>query len=613
MPRPTSICFIITRLIAGGAQKILFDLISNLDRQQFDIHLIAGTETGKEGSLWEAFNDLLSKEKIFKCHFLKRSVSPANDMRAYFYIKKIIRSINPQIVHTHTSKAGVIGRLAAQHLHIPTLIHSTHGLIYSVDANIPGISGSLPLTFFKAVEKYLGRKTHHLITLSEQETGDAIKLQLAPPANILSIPNGIPLKHFSDIQRDITSWKVPHIRLGIAGRLNSEKGHDLLLKCFKKVLEKRPNVTLKIAGSGPLQNELEATAQQLNIQDQVVFCGYQNDIASFLAGIDIFVLSSHYEGFGLVLVEAMAAGLPIVATDVGGVREVIQDGKNGIIIPPGREDEMTMGIEYFLQNPELAYQFGQAGREHAMKNFSILNMVKKHIQLYQAQHHSETEHYIPEYPCKIDLHMHSLHSYDSKTKIETILEKSKANGLHAIAITDHDNIEGALIAKAQAPPGLMVIPGIEVTSDAGDIIGLFINQPIKSTEYKEAIAEIKAQGGIVYLPHPFRGRRSISLELLDLVDVFEVYNGRSQGIDIEHDNFGDQDIVNFAKTYNKTGVGGSDAHKPHEINRVTTHVPHFKTEDELKQILLSHKIYPVFSEKNWVKETLEDKFLSTHT
>jgi len=594
-------------MVAGGAQKIVLELIRKIPADQFEIHLIAGKATGKEGSYWEEVTKLIPASQIHKVSSLVRAPNPVLDFLAYKAICAIFKRIKPDIVHTHTSKAGVVGRLAAQKMAISKIIHSTHGLIYEVNANIPGIKNNLMLKFFLTADRYVGKKTDALITLSEKETGSAIKLGLAQSQKINVISNGIPLKDLADIPRQESDWEHKPLCLGIAGRLASEKGHELLLNCFKKLLDRHPDVTLKIAGSGPLQAHLEKLAHDLNIASNVQFCGFQTDMVSFLSSIDIFVLSSHYEGFGLVLIEAMAAGLPVVATDVGGVVEVVVDGKTGLIVPPGQENELIMGIEYFLTHRKLCHSFGQKGRKHVMQRFSLKHMIEEHLKLYHSinknSHHAIS--IIPPDYMSIDLHMHSLHSHDSKTKVDHIIQKAVSQGLKAISITDHDNLNGSLEAKRKAPASLMVINGMEITSDVGDIIALFIDQPIQSTKFPDLIHEIRAQGGLVYLPHPFRGRRSISLELLKHIDVFEVYNGRSQGIDFDDDNFGNREIVQFASSHALTGIGGSDAHKTPELMRVKTWVPPFKTETELKAILKSQKIFPIDVDGNWLEESLE--------
>ncbi|MBF0196954.1 MAG: glycosyltransferase [Planctomycetes bacterium] len=606
----TSICFIITRMVAGGAQKVLLDLIACLPEDEYQIHIISGIETGKEGSLWSNLTELLAPENIHACPAMIRSVNPIKDYIAYGHIRKILRKIKPDIVHTHTSKAGVVGRFAAIKEKVPKIIHSTHGLIYNSDANIPGVGGSLSLKAFKAVEEHLGKSTHSLITLSQEETGEAIRLNLAPASCIQNISNGVPLQELAAIERDPSSWKVPHIRLGIAGRLNKEKGHELLIRSMQKVLKSFPNISLKIAGRGPLKEELENLSAELGISDHIHFDGFHHNISEFLKNIDIFILSSHYEGFGLVLIEAMAAGLPIVATDVGGVREVVKDGITGLIVPSGREDELCMGIEYFLQHPKLAYEFGVRGRAHVMGSFSLTQMIDKHIEIYQQQPSLDQNLKIPEGHMLIDLHMHSRFSFDSKTKIELILKQAKSRGASAISVTDHESLEGSLMAMKLAPKDLMIIPGMEINTDVGDVIALFIQTPIQSKEFNEVVDEIRSQNGIVYLPHPFRGRRSISLDLVKKLDVFEIYNGRTQGINYADDQFGNQDIVNFAKGANLTGVGGSDAHKANEVAKVMTCVPHFSSPEELKEILLSGNIFPVMSHGEWIPETLSEDELN---
>ena len=533
------ICLVITRMVAGGAQKIVLELIRKLPQDKFDVHLLAGQVTGHEGSFWDQAEELLPHENMHSIAAMVRSPNPFKDYMAYKALIKCFKQIKPDIVHTHTSKAGVLGRLAASKAGVPRVVHSTHGLIYDDNANIPGIKKGLLLKTFLWADQRVGKVTDQLITLSEQETGDAIRLKLAKSDKIKSISNGIPLEALSNIDRTPDHWKKESFTIGIAGRLASEKGHRLLLQCFHRIVAKHEQLVLKIAGAGPLEQELKQLTKDLNLEDKVEFCGFQKDMALFLKDLDLFVLSSHYEGFGLVLIEAMAAGLPVVATDVGGVREVVVDGKTGLIVPPGQEDELTMGIEYFLSHRHLCYEFAMKGRNHVMSKFSLVKMVQDHIDVYaESEKKGQSKLNVPEDYVSIDLHMHSKHSFDSKTKVDAIIKSAVQNGLKAISITDHDNLEGSLEAIEKAPDSLMVIPGMEITSDVGDIIALFIDKPIKSQTFPDLIHEIREQDGIVYLPHPFRGRRSISLDLLEHIDVFEVYNGRSQGIDLGEDNFG---------------------------------------------------------------------------
>ncbi len=599
------ICFIITRLVAGGAQKVVLDLIHSLSKENKNIYLISGPETGKEGSFWHLAEKILPEDKLLKCPFLVRSVNPFKDLRAYFWLKKRIRKLKIDIVHTHTSKAGVIGRLAAYHLKIPVIVHSTHGLIYNVDANIPGVKGRFAIYVFKRLEIFVGKFTNHLITLSENETGDAIRLKLINSSSVSAVSNGILLDSFEKIERDPNSWKGQHVRLGIAGRLNAEKGHDVLIRAIRNLSEKFPGVSLKIAGDGPLLKDLQALVNECGLSENIVFCGFIEDMASFLKEIDIFVLSSHYEGFGIVLIEAMAAGLPIVATDVGGVREVVDDGKNGIIVPSGSEGELTLGIEYFLQNPGIAYEYGQHGRKASLEKYSLSKMVDAHKDIYKSFYIEKVDLNLPKNFMRADLHMHSLKSFDSETPIESIVRSAIKNGLQAIAITDHDIMVAQIKARELASDKLMIVAGMEITTNVGDVIALFVEKPILSKEFATVIKEIREQNGIVYLPHPFRGRRSISLDLIKEIDVFEVYNGRSQGINMQDDRFGNHEIVNFAMGNFLTGVGGSDAHHEDDLFKVITYLPPFENEEALKKILLSKKIFPVYENGIPVEATLD--------
>lgn len=596
------LCLVVTRMIKGGAQQVVLDLIEHLPADRFDLHVVAGRQTGSEGSYWDRLRALLPEDRIHESRHLVRNVNPFRDISAYFELKRLFKRIRPDIVHAHTSKAGAVARLAAIKMRVPRIIYSTHGTIYEADAKIPGVSGrKLLLKIFKAIDGWLGPRTDMTVALSEKEVGTQLSLGLCPGSKITCIHNGIHLQKFAEIQRE-KEFHPERVRLGIAGRLNHEKGHDVLLRALGKMTKRFPGLTLEIAGDGPLDSHLRQRVRELGIADRVHFHGFLEDMVEFLRNIDLFVLSSYYEGFGLVLVEAMAAALPVVATDVGGVREVVKDGETGLVVPSGSESELAIGIEYFLNNPHLARRFGDKGRHRAMALFSLKHMIEAHAEIYQVaedNRHAPVENYM-----EADLHMHSSFSFDSDTDLREMLIRLRERGVRLAAITDHDNVEGALQAVRLAPEGLMVIPGVEVTTDVGDIIGLFVTGEVPDGDHREAIAEIRRQGGIVYLPHPFRGRQSISLELMREVDVVEVVNGRSQGMPEEE--IADNELVELAKTYGKTGVGGSDAHRLKEVAEVRTCLPKFDSLDEVRELLLSGKIFPVRRRGAWVEATLQE-------
>lgn len=596
--------YVITRLVAGGAQHLLLDLVEHL-RGEYDIHIAAGPETGHEGSLWNEARMLLPEGHVHVCRQLVRNVRPHRDLRAYFELLRLIRALKPDIVHTHTSKAGFLGRLAAHRAGVPRIVHSTHGLIFHKEANIPGVSGHLlVLFFFKIMERMAGQRCHAIVCLSEREVGDVLRLDLGPSHTVTCIPNGADLAPFATIPRAREDWRQREVRIGAAGRLNREKGYDLLLRAFRHLLDRFPNLCLEIAGSGPLLGKLQKMVAALGLEGKVVFRGYIKDMRSFLAGLDIFMLSSHYEGFGLVLIEAMAAGLPVVATDVGGVAEVLDGGKAGTVVPPGCEPDLAIAVEYLLVHPGFAFELGQKGRSHALANYSMDHMIQAHRRIYRGDKRPPLAEPVSGPRHAVDLHLHTLNGAASRADVDAILVAAFRCGLKAVVLTGHGKVAGALEARRRAPVGLMVIPGVEVRSDAGDLIGLFVERPITATHFKDVIAEIRAQDGLVYLPHPFRDRSSVTTEVAAGVDIVEVCNGRFNKSDGQGIEFGDMALVNFARAYRKTGVGASDGLELADIGRVQTILPPFANEAELRALLKSGRIFPVRKDGEWVAATL---------
>lgn len=606
-PKPR-LCHVITRMVAGGAQKVVLDLARQL-KDEYEVHVVSGPETGHEGSLWDDLRQILPAENIHVCRYLVRNVRPHKEYLAYRQLLHIFRKLRPDIVHTHTSKAGIWGRLAARAAKVPRIVHSTHGLIYSNNAQIPGVSGRrLMLKIFKAMDRRAGRCSDAIICLSEKELGDMLRLKLGPSGRTYCIPNGIPLQAFKAIERHPQQWEKAGLTLATAGRLNKEKGHAVLLNIFARLGAKFPELRLKIAGDGPLLERLRSQAVRLGIDDKVDFLGYQSDMVAFLASADIFVLSSHYEGFGLVLVEAMAAGLPVVAMEVGGVSEVLDDGKAGILVPAESEADFVIALEYLLQKPHLSFDFAMKGRRRALNHFSLAHMIDAHRNVYRSRPPDAEDEFDTTGRVAIDMHVHTeyMKSFDrdDERSLTRLLERARLGELKALAICDHDGLDNAKALRARAPGDLLIVVGQKIETDAGSIIGLFLHEAVRSTQVHEVIRDIRSQGGMVCLPHPFRGRSSVARDVVDAVDVVEIANGHSQGLNYKEEKFADRDLVSFAREHRKTGIGSSEAHGLQSIGQVRTYVPDFNGEEELKLILRSGTIFPVSSGVAFLSDTL---------
>lgn len=388
--RRLKILFIITRLIQGGAQKMALSMAEQLSRKGHSVVLACGPQAGVEGSLLPLARKM--NIEVIVVNGLVREEHPLKDFLAMASLYWLIDGRKFDVVHTHTSKAGIIGRIAARMAGVPVIIHSSHGHVFSPGANIPGVSNRKLMTkVFWLAEKIVAGMCHRIVTLTEMEKQDWIKLGLAPASKIEVLYNAIPLEEFdpdSVSAGEKTRFKSSlglepfHKIVTITGRLTSEKGHDYLLEAIKLVAGKIPDVRLLIAGEGPERPDLEMLARKYGITQNVVFLGLRDDVKHILAISDLFVLASRYEGFGLVLLEAMAMRVPVIATGVGGVPEIIDDGVTGILARHGRPDEFAAGITELLQNSEKAGRIASAGRQIVTRDFSLAKMVDGFENLY---------------------------------------------------------------------------------------------------------------------------------------------------------------------------------------------------------------------------------------
>lgn len=395
-----SIGIVITRMIPGGASKVVSQIIE-AGADDYKITLFTGLE-GIDDAL---INEIAKSCKVITIPSLIRNISPFKDYSAYRQLLCEFRKDNFDVIHTHTSKAGFIGRLAAKSAHIATIIHSPHGTIYSSDSNIDGVPKfSLGRQLLRIAESYVGKVTTFLTTLSKNELEVCVNLKLSTPDNSVVIPNGVFFEDFdiSDEKRSKIRFVAPIAQLNFeesdivllsVGRLSAEKGHSVLLKAFDLMVQKEkhqnvidtdvskksPKVTLLLVGEGPEREELELQAKKIDAD--IIFVGHSDDVIPYFWAADIFILPSLYEGFGIVILEAMAAGLPVLASAVGGIPEIINDDINGDLFPAGNSEVLSEQLIHLINSPHKRVNLGKNGKLRA-KEFSLKKMLDKYFELY---------------------------------------------------------------------------------------------------------------------------------------------------------------------------------------------------------------------------------------
>ena len=371
---------VITRLEPGGAPLALLDAIRRLSADCFDVVLATGQPDDPALDLRNTAHT--RGIKLIPVPSMRRDVHLVRDLLAFCSLVRIIRSGRYHIVHTHTSKAGLLGRLAARICGAPAVIHSPHGTV------LEGYFDPLTTRFFAALERLAAPWADRIVCLTDMEIGQYLRARIGRRKQYTRIHNGIDITAFSGsgsvrgpLRRDL-GLAQDHTVCITVGRLVPVKGHADLLHAFSRAASAHSELRLLIAGDGPLGQELEDLAAQLEISDLVRFLAWRDDVPDLLDASDIFVLPSHNEGLGLVIVEAMAKRLPVVATSVGGVPEVVVQGRTGLLVPARSPDEFADAVSLLASDPGRRIRMGEAGRSRAVEQFSIHRTVRQTELLY---------------------------------------------------------------------------------------------------------------------------------------------------------------------------------------------------------------------------------------
>lgn len=377
----TKVLHIITRLDKGGSPEIALSIAQRLDRDRYEVKLISGLTVEPQRHI----KDYTEKTgvKVTFVTGLRREINPVKDFLAFLKLYWLIKRENPDIVHTHTSKAGILGRWAAELARVPIIIHMPHGHVFC------GYYGSLKSKFLVLLERVTAKITDSIITLTEIGKEEHVKYGIGREKQFIPIHNGIELRDYLDLKVDVAAKKrqmnlaSSSVVVGVFARLEPIKGHRFVLEAAALVVKDFPELKVLVVGSGSLRERLEEKAKKLNLTRCVDFLGTIDDIREVLPICDIVVLPSLYEGFGIVLIEAQAAGKAVVATKVGGIPEVVKDGETGILVPSRDPQAMAEAIITLLSDKERCYNIGEAGRAWVAPRFSAELMVGKIEQLYQ--------------------------------------------------------------------------------------------------------------------------------------------------------------------------------------------------------------------------------------
>jgi len=385
---------ILNRLNIGGPTYNVAYLSRYLGAE-FQTKVLAGIREPQEGSSEYVLNDLgVPFEYVPDMH---RSISPLKDARSFKHIRQAVKTYQPDIVHTHAAKAGVLGRLAAYYSpeRPKAIVHTYHGNVFD------GYFSPLKTKVFLGIERYLCSISNAVIAISEQQKSDLVnKYVLAPANKIHVIRLGFDLDRFAEDdsvkrERFRTHYQVAEdeVVITITGRLTAIKNHALFIKSLKLLKEENPGIKFKafIVGDGELMQHLitlvheygfsYCRAGEQNYKAEIIFTSWRKDIDVINAGSDIIALTSMNEGTPVSVIEALASGKGVVCTDVGGVKDVVDDGKTGLLSDQNPE-MFAKKIKELAINREFRLQMAANGKNFALKNYSYQRLVKEVEELY---------------------------------------------------------------------------------------------------------------------------------------------------------------------------------------------------------------------------------------
>lgn len=371
----------IARLNVGGPAIHVANLNAGLDPRYFESVLVSGTENLGEGSM-AYYAEGRGVVPLIVPEIVGEASLKPRDLKALNALVKILRRERPQIVHTHTAKAGFVGRVAARLAGVPIVIHTYHGHV------LHGYYGPRKTEMLRRMEASLARISDHIVAVSQQVKQDLVTYGIAPYQKIRVIHLGFDLAPFrassacrGQFRRELGIGPEPLI--GIVGRLFPIKNHRLFLDAAKKIVELNPDARFVIVGDGTLRPDLEAHAHDLGIADRVIFAGWRQDTYRIYADLDVLVVSSDNEGTPVSAIEAMAAGKPVVATAVGGLPDLIADGETGYLVPPRSGDALAVAVTKVICNPEVAGRIGRAAQQAACERFDEKRLIADMESLYR--------------------------------------------------------------------------------------------------------------------------------------------------------------------------------------------------------------------------------------
>ncbi len=373
----------ITRLIVGGAQEnTLLTCEDQIRLHGDDVLLVTGPGLGPEGSLEERAKRNGVPMRVLPN--LVRAIRPWSDWRAYRELKQVLREYRPDVLHTHSSKAGVIGRAAGAAVGVP-VVHTVHGASFHVGQS------AVAYNAYKAAERWAGRRTDHFVTVADAMTDQYVAAGVAPREKFTTIHSGFEVEPFlepprprEEVRRGL-GFAPEHVVVGKIARLFHLKGHEFVVAAARRIVDANPNVRFLFVGDGVLREQYDRDIAAAGLTEHFAFTGLvpPSDVPELVHAMDVVVHTSLWEGLARVLPQGLIAGKPVVSYDVDGAREVVIPGETGYLLPPESIDELVDAVATLAADPALRERLGRSGRERFTDQFRHETMTRRIREVYE--------------------------------------------------------------------------------------------------------------------------------------------------------------------------------------------------------------------------------------
>lgn len=378
------VAHVITRMIIGGAQEnTLYNCLDLIRDYGDDVLLITGPSLGPEGNLLDQAH--AQGLPVKELPHLVRNINPITDWKGYQEVKAAIREFQPDVVHTHSAKGGMLGRRGATALNVPAVIHTVHG------APFHPYQSAMARKFFIHCEQYAARQCHKLVSVADAMTDLLVEAKVAPREKFVTVYSGMEVEPFleSGSLRDATRAELgigaEDVVIGKIARLFHLKGHEYVIEAAKEVVAKCPQAKFLFVGDGILREKYESDIRAAGLQDHFILVGLvpPKEIPKYISAMDVLVHTSLREGLARALPQALLSGKPAVSFDIDGAREVVSTMETGFLVPPGDVSQLTSALVQLCQDRGLREKLGEEGRARCRQVFPHQVMTRILREIYQ--------------------------------------------------------------------------------------------------------------------------------------------------------------------------------------------------------------------------------------